>query len=62
MNTRRKYDIKNKRSFIIIIILSIIIVGVFSLFIYKYTKTSRIEYLIESGSVLQDVDKNYLLC
>ena len=60
MSKRRKYDVKNKRSFIIIIILSVVIVGIFSLFIYKYSKTSKIEYIIEAGSVLQDVEKNYL--
>ena len=60
MSVRRKYDGKNKRSFIIIIVLSIAIIGIFSLFIYNYTKASKIEYLIESGSVLQDVEKNYL--
>ena len=60
MNKRRKYDIKNKRSFIIILILSVVIVGIFSLFIYNYSKASKIQYKIESGSVLQDVDKNYL--
>jgi len=60
MSKRRKYDIKNKRSFIIIVILSILVVAIFSLFIYKYSKVSKIEYKIESGSVLQDVDKNYL--
>ncbi|MBQ2873037.1 MAG: hypothetical protein IJE89_03450 [Bacilli bacterium] len=57
---RRKYDIRNKKNFIIILVLSIIIVTIFSLFIYKYSKASKIEYIIESGSVLQDVDKNYL--
>ena len=60
MSKRRKYDIKNKRSFIIIVILSIVIIGIFSLFIYKYSKTSRIEYTISSGTVLQDVLKNYI--
>lgn len=60
MSKRRKYDIKNKRSFIIIVILSIVIIGIFSLFIYKYSNASKIEYIIESGSVLQDVEKNYL--
>ena len=60
MNKRRKYDIKNKRSFIIILILSVVIVGIFSLFIYNYSKASKIQYKIESGSVLQDVDKNHL--
>ena len=60
MSKRRKYDIKNKRSFIIILVLSIFIVGIFSLFIYKYSRASKIEYLIESGTILQDVDRNYL--
>ena len=60
MSKRRKYDGRNKRSFVIILILAIIIVGVFSFFIYKYSKASKIEYVIESGSVLQDVQKNYL--
>ena len=60
MSKRRKYDIKNKRSFIIILVLSVFIVGIFSLFIYKYSKTSRIEYTISSGTVLQDVLKNYI--
>ena len=60
MNKRRKYDGKNKRSFIIILILSVLVVVIFSLFIYNYTKIAKIEYKIESGSVLQDVDKNYM--
>lgn len=60
MSKKRKYDGKNKRSLIIIVILAVIIVGVFSLFIYKYSKASKIQYKIESGSVLQDVEKNYL--
>ena len=60
MSKRRKYDSRNKRNFIIIIILAIIIVCIFSLFIYKYSSASKIEYVIESGSVLQDVNKNYI--
>ena len=60
MNKRRKYDIKNKRGLIIILILSIVIIGVFSLFIYRYSTASKILYVIESGSVIQDVNKNYL--
>jgi len=60
MSKRRKYDMKNKRSFIIIVILSVAVIGIFSLFIYKYSKASKIEYSVESGSVLQDVEKNYL--
>ena len=60
MSKRRKYDIKNKRSLIIIVILSVLVVAIFSLFIYRYSKASKIEYVIESGSVLQDIDRNYL--
>ena len=60
MSKRRKYDLKNKRSFIIILVLSIAVIGIFSLFIYKYSKASKIEYVIESGSVLQDIEKNYI--
>lgn len=60
MSKRRKYDIRNKKSFIIILVLSIAIIGIFSLFIYNYNKASKIEYLIEAGSVLQDVEKNYI--
>lgn len=60
MSKRRKYDIKNKRSFVIILILAIATIGIFSLFIYNYSKVSKIEYIIESGSVLQDIDKNYV--
>lgn len=60
MSKRRKYDIRNKKNFIIILVLSIAIVCVFSLFIYKYSKASKIEYMIEAGSVLQDVNKNYI--
>ena len=59
MSKRRKYDGKNKRSFIIILVLSIAIIGIFSLFIYNYSKISNIEYVIESGSVLQDIERNY---
>ena len=60
MSKRRKYDGKNKRSFIIIVILSVLVVVIFSLFIYKYVKTAKIEYKIDAGTILQDVDKNYL--
>ena len=60
MSKRRKYDVKNKRSFIIIVVLSIAIIGIFSLFIYNYMRASKIEYVIKSGTVLQDVLKNYI--
>jgi hypothetical protein len=57
---RRKYDLRNKRNFVIILILSILIICIFSLFIYKYIRASRIEYAINTGSVLQDTNKNYI--
>ncbi len=56
---RRKYDIRNKRTFVIILILSIAIIGIFSLFIYKYKHTGKIEYKVNTGSILQDNNKNY---
>ena len=56
---RRKYDIRNKRTFVIIIILSIIIIGIFSLFIYKYKHAGKIEYRVNTGSIIQDNNKNY---
>ena len=57
---RRKYDIRNKRNFIIILLLSIAVIGVFSLFIYRFKRSSQIEYVIETGSVLQDNNKNII--
>ena len=57
---KRKYDLRNKRNFIIILVLSILIIIIFSLFIYKYTHTSKIMYTIDTGSVVQDVNKNYI--
>ena len=60
MEKRRKYNGKNKMSFIIILIVSIVIIAIFSLFIYKYSKISKIQYVVEAGSVIQDTDKNFL--
>lgn len=57
---RRKYDIRNKRNFVIILILSIIIIGIFSLFIYKYKHAEKIEYAVKTGSVVQDSSKNFI--
>ncbi len=57
---KRKYDLRNKRNFIIILGLSVLIIVIFSLFIYKYVHTSKIEYSVDVGSVVQDVNKNYL--
>ena len=56
---RRKYDIRNKRNFIIILVISIIIIGIFSLFIYKYKQAGKIEYNIKTGSIIQDNNKNF---
>lgn len=56
---RRKYDMKNKRNFIIILIISIVTIVVFSLFLTRYLKLSKIEYSIDSASVLMDANKNY---
>ena len=57
---RRKYDLRNKRNFMIILILMVAIICIFSLFIYKYKQNSKILYKIEIGCVIQDVNKNYL--
>ena len=57
---RRKYDLRNKRNFIIILFIAIAVIGVFSLFIYKYMYASKIEYIVETGSVVQDDSKNYI--
>ncbi len=57
---RRKYDMKNKRNFIIILIITIITIVVFSLFLSKYLKMSKIEYDVKAGSMVLDADKNYI--
>ena len=57
---RRKYDLRNKKSFLIILLVAILVICIFSLFIYKYTKISKIFYTIEAGSVIQDTAKNYI--
>ena len=57
---KRKYDMRNKRNFAIILGLVIILIIIFSLFIYKYKHTSIIEYDVDVSSVLQDVSKNYI--
>ena len=57
---RRKYDIRNKRNFIIILVIAIIIIGIFSLFIYKYKQAGKIAYDIKTGCILQDDKKNFI--
>ena len=57
---RRKYDLRNKRNFVIILILAIAVIGIFSLFIYKYKHASTIQYDVTVGSGVQDDNKNYI--
>ena len=57
---RRKYDLRNKKNFVIIMLIAVAVLGVFSLFIYKYNHVSKIEYIIDMGSIIQDDSKNYI--
>lgn len=57
---KRKYDLRNKRNFVIILILGLFIIGIFSLFVYKYLHASKIVYNVSVGSILQDTNKNYI--
>lgn len=57
---KRKYDLRNKRNFVIILVLGLFIIGVFSLFIYKYMHASRTSYKVAVGSLVQDTNKNYI--
>ncbi len=54
----RKYDKKNKMNIGIIIGISIVIIVIFSYFIFKVISMSRIEYKIDKGSIFYDNDKN----
>lgn len=58
---KRKYDLRNKRNILILGLLSIVLIIVFSLFIYKYLHTKVLKYEISGDSILQDVNKNYLV-
>ena len=42
---RRKFDIRNKRSFIVIMVLTIVFIIIFSLFIVKYTNSLKVDYV-----------------
>lgn len=57
---KREYDNKNKRNIVIIMVLSLLVIGIFSLFIYRYMKSLRVSYEISAGSVVQDIKKNYV--
>ena len=57
---KRKYDLRNKRNFIIILVLSLVIIAIFSLFIYKYQHAKKVGYDVAVGSVVQDINKNFI--
>lgn len=50
----RKYDLRNKRSFLIVGIIAIILIVIFSFFIYKFIKIGNVEYKLDSGTVIID--------
>lgn len=50
----RKYDLRNKRSFLIVGIIAIIHIVIFSFFIYKFIKIGNVEYKLDSGTVIMD--------
>ena len=58
---RRKFDIRNKRSFIVIMVLAIVFIIIFSLFIIKYTNSLKVGYVVETSSVLNDSEGNTLV-
>lgn len=56
----RKYDKRNKIYFSIVLVASLILIIIFSFFIAKVIKNGKIEYFIDSGSILYDKDKNLI--
>lgn len=57
---RREYNLKNKINFVVIGVLSILIIIIFSLFIIKFVSIKKVEYSLNKGTVLFDVDYNKL--
>lgn len=57
----RKYDSKNKRNIGIIIGICILFAVIFSYFLLKEIKVSKIRYELEKSTVLFDIDKNNIL-
>lgn len=57
----RKYDGKNKRNIGIIIGICILFAVIFSYFLIKEIKISKIRYELEKSTVLFDIDKNTIL-
>ena len=56
----RKYDIKNKRNIGIIIVISVIIIIMFSLVIRFFLNADRKEYEIGTGTLVFDKDKTII--
>ena len=56
----RKYDIKNKRNIGIIIVISVIIIVMFSLVISLFLKADKKEYQVLSGTLVFDKDKTII--
>lgn len=56
----RKYDIKNKRNIGIIIVISVIIIVMFSLVISLFLRTDRKEYEVLSSTLVFDKDKTII--
>ncbi len=56
----RKYDKRNKIYMGIIMIFSLILIIIFSLFIAKVISNGKIEYYLDNGSILYDKDKNLI--
>ena len=56
----RKYDIKNKRNIGIIIVISVIIIVMFSLVISLFLKADKKEYEVLSGTLVFDKDKTII--
>lgn len=56
----RKYDKKNKRNIGIILVISFIIIVIFSYFVFRFVSTSKIKYEVLASSILYDIDKNMM--
>lgn len=56
----RKYDKKNKMYMLIVLILSIVLIVIFSFFINKVITNGKIHYDIDAGSIMYDKDKNLI--
>lgn len=54
----RKYDKKNKMYFIMVLVLSIILIIIFSFFLNKVITNAKLNYEINAGSIMYDKDKN----